>query len=72
VALEPGARIVQTWRTSEFTQSDPDSRVEIKLVSEDASTRLTIEHGNLPEHGMQYHQGWQDFYFKPMTAHFST
>ena len=27
--LEPGKRIVQSWRTSEFSADEPDSRIEI-------------------------------------------
>ncbi len=29
--LEPGKRIVQSWRTSEFNADEPDSRIEITL-----------------------------------------
>ena len=69
--LQENERIVQAWRTSEFSDSEPDSRVEITLKADGDATEVTIAHTELPEHGMQYLQGWQDFYFAPMTAYFS-
>jgi uncharacterized protein YndB with AHSA1/START domain len=29
--LEPGRRIVQSWRTTKFTAADPDSQIEVLL-----------------------------------------
>jgi hypothetical protein len=63
-------RIYQQWRTSEFEDSDEDSLLEILFESEEKGTRITIRHTNLPEHGMQYKQGWRDSYFSPMKAYF--
>ena len=68
--LTPGARIVQTWRTTEFEESDPDSWLEITLVIEGEGTRLTLKHIELPAHGMQYREGWIENYFKPMLGYF--
>ena len=68
--LEPSKRILQSWRTSEFAESDKDSLLEICLEAEGDGTRLTIRHSRLPEHGMQYQQGWVDAYFTPMKEYF--
>ena len=68
--LEAPKRILQHWRTSEFEESDEDSLVEILLQAEGDGTRVTILHSNLPEHGMQYQQGWIDAYFTPMKEYF--
>ena len=70
--LEPGKRILQHWRTSEFEDTDEDSLLEVLLEAEGESTRITIRHSNLPEHGMQYKQGWVDAYFTPMQVYFDT
>ncbi len=70
--LEPYSCILQLWRTSEFEESAPDSFLEIHLEPEGAGTRLTIQHSNLPEDGMQYKQGWIDSYFAPMHAYFGS
>jgi activator of HSP90 ATPase len=69
--LQENERIVQAWRTSEFSESEPDSRVEVTLKVDGDETEVTITHTGLPEHGMQYLQGWADFYFTPMIAYFS-
>jgi hypothetical protein len=37
---------------------------------EETGTRLTLKHTNLPDHGMQYKDGWVEHYFEPMKAYF--
>jgi len=69
--LNPPLRILQEWRTTEFDESDPDSLLEITFVLEKDNTRVTIRHSELPDHGMQYQQGWIDAYFTPMKEFFS-
>ncbi len=69
-ALEEGKRIVQTWRTIEFTEEEPDSHLEIELEAHEKGSLLTLHHSNLPPHGTQYEQGWIDNYFEPMTRFF--
>lgn len=68
--LEPHTRIVQAWRTTEFSSSEPDSRIEITLVPVGAKTRLTLHHSGLPPHGGQYEEGWVESYFDPMKDYF--
>jgi len=68
--LQPSMRILQTWRTTEFEKNDPDSLVEITFIPEGDQTRIIIRHSDLPEHGMQYQQGWVDAYFTPMKVYF--
>jgi activator of HSP90 ATPase len=68
--LEPDRRILQAWRTAEFTAEEEDSLLEITLVSEGIGTRLTLSHSNLPAHGEKYQQGWIEAYFEPMQAYF--
>jgi uncharacterized protein YndB with AHSA1/START domain len=68
--LEPPHRILQLWRTSEFEESDQDSLLEILFEAVEDGTRVTIRHSDLPEHGIQYKQGWIDAYFIPMKEYF--
>lgn len=68
--LEPGKRILQSWRTTEFDPSEQDSLVEIFFEPVLNGTKVTIHHSNLPAHGSQYRQGWIDFYFQPMKEYF--
>jgi activator of HSP90 ATPase len=64
-------RILQSWRTVEFDGDDEDSRLEILFEAAGSGTKILIRHSNLPDHGMQYKQGWFDSYFIPMKAYFS-
>ncbi len=65
--LEPNKKIVQAWRTSEFPQDAPDSRLEITLKREKSGTRITLRHTEIPSgQAAGYKKGWIDFYFKPM------
>jgi uncharacterized protein YndB with AHSA1/START domain len=68
--LDPPLRILQTWRTTEFEDTDPDSLLEITFEPDEMGTRVTIRHTQLPEHGMQYQQGWIEAYFNPMKNYF--
>ena len=68
--LETSKRILQSWRTSEFKETEKDSLLEILFDAEEGGTRVTIRHSELPDHGMQYEQGWIDAYFIPMKDYF--
>ncbi len=70
--LEPGHRILQAWRTTEFPPGSPDSRLEVLLEAEDKGTRLTLIHTEIPAGQVEsYLQGWEDYYFVPMKAYFT-
>lgn len=70
--LEPGARIVQAWRTSEFPESAPDSKVEINLEAVKNGTRLTLTHSDIPAGQVEsYETGWEESYFEPMRQYFA-
>jgi activator of HSP90 ATPase len=70
--MEPYQRIVQAWRTSEFPEDNPDSRVEILLEETADGTNITLTHTDIPDgQGDGYKQGWEDFYFSPMRKYFS-
>lgn len=69
--LTPNQRIVQAWRTSEFSEEAPDSRLELLLEEVAGGTKVAITHSEMPEAQVEsYRQGWEDFYFKPMKAYF--
>jgi uncharacterized protein YndB with AHSA1/START domain len=69
--LEPGRRIVQSGRTSEFATDDPDSRIEVLLEPAELGTLITLHHTSIPEGQSGYEQGWRDNYFDPMRAFFT-
>ena len=67
--LAPGRRIVQSWRTTQFSAEDPDSRLEITFEPAENGTRVVLDHTNAPI-GQGYEEGWQTHYFTPMQAYF--
>jgi activator of HSP90 ATPase len=69
--LVPKKRIVQAWRTSEFSANEPDSRIEITLEPAGKETKLTLQHTGLPPHGGQYESGGVESYIEPMKEYFS-
>jgi activator of HSP90 ATPase len=71
LTLEPGRRIVQSWRTTKFAKDDPDSQIEVLLEPVAGGTRVTVHHTNVPDGHTSYRDtGWQQSYFDPMKAHF--
>jgi len=72
LALDPGKRIVQSWRTKKFTAADPDSEIEVLFEPVDNGTRVTVNHRNVPDGHTSYRDGgWQRSYFEPMKAYFA-
>jgi activator of HSP90 ATPase len=71
-SLEPFHRIIQSWRTTEFSEKDDDSILEVIFESAGDKTRLILKHSNIPEgQGEDYKQGWKEFYFKPMKKYYN-
>ena len=70
IELEPYARIVQSWRSSNFEDSESDSQIEILLSEDDEETTLILNHTNVPEFGEDYKEGWTKHYFEPMKRYF--
>ncbi len=69
--LTEGQRIVQSWRTTEFNDEDPDSRLEIELLDTEEGCELTLSHSEIPDGQPDYEQGWKVHYFDPMLEYFS-
>jgi uncharacterized protein YndB with AHSA1/START domain len=72
VELVPGVRIVQTWRTTKFTDADEDSRITVTFKAAGNGTLVTVRHQNVPDGHTGYQNGgWQESYFDPMKRYFS-
>ena len=70
--LKPHTRIVQAWRTNEFAENDPDSKIVVELEALEVGTRLTLTHSDIPKgQADSYRSGWEEWYFAPMRAYFS-
>jgi activator of HSP90 ATPase len=71
--VEPSSRIVQTWRTTDFSDAEPDSSLEVHFEKAKGGTKVTLIHTKIPAgHGEEYRKGWMDFYFKPMKEYFAS
>lgn len=69
--LVSASLIVPAWRTSDFPDDAPDSRLEVSLAEAKGGTRVSLKHTDIPAgQAKGYKQGWIDFYFKPMKEYF--
>lgn len=72
IELVPGRRIVQSWRTSRFTDAHADSIITVTLRASARGTMLTLEHSNVPDDQRNYEDGgWEENYFQPMKDYFA-
>jgi len=71
LALEPGRRILQSWRSEDFPPDAVDSLLEVRLAAARGGTRVTIRHSDIPAgQGVSYLQGWDEHYLDPMERYF--
>jgi activator of HSP90 ATPase len=71
LSLERPRRIVQSWRTTKFSATEPDSEIEVLLEPTVGGTRITVRHSNVPDGHTSYRDGgWQRSYFEPMKEYF--
>jgi activator of HSP90 ATPase len=70
--LEPNRRILQAWRTTEFPEDAPDSKLEIILEDTPGGCSLILDQIDLPEDQVDsYKSGWVEYYFHPLVRYFS-
>jgi activator of HSP90 ATPase len=68
--LIPGKRILQAWRTTEFSKDDLDSHLLIKFEEVKGGSKVTLIHSEIPKgQSASYKKGWSDFYLKPMKTY---
>ena len=70
VELNENQKIVQKWRTTEFSNEDDDSLIEIIIEDLGEQCRVTLNHSNIPDGQSDYKKGWIEHYFEPMLAYF--
>jgi activator of HSP90 ATPase len=72
LALEKGKKIVQEWRTTEWPENTPSSRLEILLKKVKEGTELTLNHTDVPDDQAEdYRKGWINFYWDPLKKYFA-
>jgi activator of HSP90 ATPase len=69
--LEKGKRIVQEWKTTEWSKGYPSSIVDFSFREKEGGTELTMIHSNVPAEQVEAHrQGWIDSYWGPLREYF--
>ncbi|MFZ4616927.1 MAG: SRPBCC domain-containing protein [Rectinemataceae bacterium] len=69
--LDPGARILQSWRTTDFAEDQADTMLELTLEDSTSGCTLTLAHNGFPAGQVdEYRQGWEEYYLGPMKAYF--
>jgi uncharacterized protein YndB with AHSA1/START domain len=72
LGVDEGKRIVQTWRTAEFSPESRDSRLVVEFEPARGGTRLVVRHSDLPStHVKKYEKGWVEHYLKPLVRYFA-
>ncbi|MED5371211.1 MAG: SRPBCC domain-containing protein [Myxococcota bacterium] len=67
VALRKPDLIVQTWRTHDFEDQEPDARTEIRLAPSARGCRFIVTQDNIPQRlRKQFINGWTTAYFKDL------
>ena len=69
--LEPGKRIVQSWKAEDYLESDGHSQIDVTLEPVEGGTRITLVHSNVPDNQTGHEAGWVTHYFEPMQRYFS-
>ena len=67
IDLLPGRRIVQTWRTRDFSQDAPDSMLEVHLEAYTGGTGFSFIHPGLPP-GIwgDFPVEWEEHFLQPL------
>jgi activator of HSP90 ATPase len=64
--------IVQSWRSANFHDDDPDSTLILTFVPEGSNGRIDLIHIDVPEQDYQgVSDGWEAYYWTPWRRHLS-
>lgn len=70
--LEYGKQIVQEWRTTEWPEGYPPSRLELNLKKVELGTEIDMIQMGVPaEQARMYDEGWYESYWDPMKEYFN-
>ena len=70
--IEKDRVIVQSWRTTDFLEKEPDSKVTFRFSKKGPGTQLTFVHSGVPERlAADLAEGWKEFYWGPLKVYLS-
>jgi activator of HSP90 ATPase len=62
--------IVQSWRSNNFGEDDPDSTLILSFVPEGGNGRINLIHIDVPERDFQgVSEGWEKYYWTPWKSY---
>ncbi len=68
--IERDKVLVQSWRTTDFEDEEPDSTITFRFSKEGKGTRLSFVQSGVPDRlAADLAQGWRDFYWGPLKAY---
>ena len=71
VNLVKGKNIVQEWKTTEWPDGFPPSKLDLTLAGKNGGTEIIMVHSLVPaQQSASYKQGWKDFYWAPLRKYF--
>ena len=69
--LKSGKKIVQAWRTTEFPDEYPDSKLELIFKTKKGGTEIVMTHTKVPaSQTAEYREGWVSSYWDPLREYF--
>jgi activator of HSP90 ATPase len=70
LAIVDASLIVQSWRSSDFRPSDPDSTLILSFNPKDDYGQIDLVHIDVPDHDyVAVTEGWQTHYWEPWRAY---
>ena len=73
LAIELGTLIVQSWRSSEFKSTDPDSTLVLLFTPKGTHGRIDLIHLDVPDQDYDgVTKGWRKYYWTPWRRYLST
>ena len=70
LVAEPGKRLVQEWKTTEWPDAAPASRLELRFVRHPRGTKVHLRQSGIPRTQVAgYRKGWIEFYWRPLRAY---
>jgi activator of HSP90 ATPase len=71
--LVPNRMIVQSWRSSEWKKSDPDSVLVVRFEKSPGGATAYLAHVGVPQHDHAgVTQGWKKFYWEQWEKYLAT
>jgi activator of HSP90 ATPase len=73
LVIVPNKMIVQTWRSSEWKKSDPDSILVVTFEKAKGGAKVDLVHVGVPEYDHDgVTKGWIKFYWEPWKTYLNS